>query len=185
MRTAVKNLFSLLPWSESNAGLKVDISNISYSSVSIWQQTGLLHKILFWKSFKVFTVYAKPFCVQHPLQASIFQLIAPNVCCVHQYSLLTTVRVSQQRLDADVLWAPGLLLHPSDHDGDTGHGEGPGGQEEEAEDGRHGDPLKEPESIKERQHSPVFNVQCNANPTNRRCDIRCIRKYLFLKIKAS
>ena len=39
-------------------------------------------------------------------------------------------------------------------------------EEEEAEDGRHGDPLKEPESIKERQHSPVFSVQCNANPTN-------------------
>ena len=50
--------------------------------------------------------------------------------------------MSQQRLDADVLWAPELLLHPGDHDGEAGDGEGPGGQEEEAEDGRHGDPMK-------------------------------------------
>ena len=46
--------------------------------------------------------------------------------------------MSQQRLDADVLIAPGLLLHPGDHDGQAGHGEGPGLQAEEAEAGRPG-----------------------------------------------
>ena len=50
--------------------------------------------------------------------------------------------MSQQRLDADVLWAPELLLHPGDHDGEAGDREGPGGQEEEAEDGRLGDTMK-------------------------------------------
>ena len=43
--------------------------SLSYSSVSIWQQTGLLHKILFWTVFKSITFYVKPFDVQHPLQA--------------------------------------------------------------------------------------------------------------------
>ena len=66
--------------------------------------------------------------------------------------------MSPQRLDADVLWAPELLLHPGDHDGEAGDGEGPGGQEEEAEDGRHRDTMKEPESFKERQHSHVFSA---------------------------
>ena len=41
--------------------------------------------------------------------------------------------MSQSGLDADVLPAPGLLLHPGDHDGQAGHGEGPGDQAEEAE----------------------------------------------------
>ena len=96
--------------------------------------------------------------------------------------LLTSVRVSQQRLDADVLWAPGRLLHPGDYDGDSGDGEGPGGQEEEAEDGRQGDPLKEPESIKERQHVRVFS----ATPILRIEDvIFAAFGNIFLKIKAS
>ena len=46
--------------------------------------------------------------------------------------------MSQSGLDADVLPAPGLLLHPGDHDGQAGHGEGPGDQAEEAEAGGHG-----------------------------------------------
>merc|ERR1712168_977286 len=73
----------------------------------------------------------------------------------------TKVRMSQQRLDADVLRAPELLLHPSDHDGEAGDGEGPGGQEEEAEDGRHGDTMK---ILREATFSCV---QCEANPTNK------------------
>ena len=83
--------------------------------------------------------------------------------------------MSQQRLDADVHWAPELLLHPGDHDGEAGDGEGPGGQEEEAEDGRHGDTMKE-RAWKFEREATFSCVQCNANPTNRRCDIRCIRK---------
>lgn len=70
------------------------------------------------------------------------------------------VRMSQSGLDADVLPAPVLLLHPGDHDGQAGHGEGPGLQAEEAEAGGHGCPLMFP---------APFN-------TNRRCDIQCIRK---------
>ena len=47
------------------------VVNNAYSSVSIWQQTGLLiHKILFWTVFKSITIYAKSFDVQHPLQAN-------------------------------------------------------------------------------------------------------------------
>ena len=70
--------------------------------------------------------------------------------------------MSQPGLDADVLRAPALLLHPGDHDGQVGHGEGPGLQAEEAEDGRPGCSLM-------LTAPPV-------NQTNRRCDIRCIRK---------
>ena len=42
------------------------------SSVSIRQQTGLLHKIFFWKVIISFTVYAKSFNLYHPLQACWF-----------------------------------------------------------------------------------------------------------------
>ena len=41
--------------------------------------------------------------------------------------------MSQPGLDADVLRAPTVLLHPGDHDGQAGHGEGPGLQAKEAE----------------------------------------------------
>lgn len=46
--------------------------------------------------------------------------------------------MSQSGLDADVLRGPAVLLHPSDHDGQAGHGEGPGLQAEEAEADRPG-----------------------------------------------
>ena len=72
--------------------------------------------------------------------------------------------MSQQRLDADVLIAPGLLLHPGDHDGQAGHGEGSGVQEEEAEARRHGHGLRGQRcslrSIpKSRHHSQVMRRQ--------------------------
>ena len=34
---------------------------LSFSSVSIWRQTGLLHKVLFWTDFKYLTVLCKAF----------------------------------------------------------------------------------------------------------------------------
>ena len=66
--------------------------------------------------------------------------------------------MSQSGLDADVLPAPGRLLHPGDHDGQAGHGEGPGLQAEEAEAGGHGCPLRFADLITRQIEDVIFNA---------------------------